>query len=361
MLNERFACFAPGWFINDKDPVYQAAWKRFYLAKSLPTEGNGWVTGTNLVVMTSTGRLLAGKMKYGDRTSLASALLGVLNSYARLPEADRLAASVESEPRPVPEPPPGGLVLTIYDRPLANAGGAYRLPQGDDLGGIRTHAPSGQRSSLWLTKEEAAALIPPKPAKGQTHSLPASLVKRICLYGLWPQTLWVVEHSWQPDSLRDGRLAVIVEEVSPKTVRLRVHGFAELSAKSRLRIYPTGKFAKDLENRYDAWLEGTIVYDRMREKIVRWDMVALGDYTGAMFTTREKDGKRTGDDQWREATAESPMPLAFAFELDETAYETPPERRRPRSFVHAYIFRNRERFYWEPDQWLADWTRRGKR
>ena len=31
LLNEKFVCFAPGWFINDKDEVYQAAVALYYL------------------------------------------------------------------------------------------------------------------------------------------------------------------------------------------------------------------------------------------------------------------------------------------------------------------------------------------
>jgi hypothetical protein len=61
---------------------------------------------------------------------------------------------------------------------------------------------------------------------------------------------------------------------------------------------------------------------------------------------------------WQEATREAPLPLAFAFEIDSTAYDLPPERRRPRSFMHAYIFQNREEHYWDPDKWLEDWKKR---
>jgi hypothetical protein len=104
-----------------------------------------------------------------------------------------------------------------------------------------------------------------------------------------------------------------------------------------------------------------LVFDRAQKRVTQWDMVALGDYTGAMFTTLEKDGRRVGDTQWREATREAPAPLGFAFELDKTAYENTPDRRRPRSFVHAYIFRDREQFYWDPDRWAEDWIKSGKR
>jgi hypothetical protein len=343
------------------DEVYQAAWKRFYVAKSEPTEGNGWVRASQLVVMTSAGRLLAGDA-YDSKTGKADLVQGlnqVLDAYGKLPEEQRRPTAVEGEIKPVPAPPEGGLVLTIYDRLLGrSAEGEYRLPEGTDLAGLRTHAPAGQRSSLWLTAEEHQSLMPENPQVGQSFTIPEKLTRRICLYGLWPQTLWVVEHAWQPDSLREGELKLTVEEVAPNSVRMRLHGSILMSVPSRLRRYPTSEYVKDLENRYDAGLEGVVEYDPAARKITRWDMVALGGYSGAMFTTREENGQRIGDDQWREATLEDPAPLGFAFELDPTAYRSTPERRRPRSFVHAYIFRDRDEFFWDPDKWLEDWKRR---
>jgi hypothetical protein len=257
---------------------------------------------------------------------------------------------VDGEIRPQSPPPPGGLVLTIYDRPLGrDTHGTYRLPEGADFGGLRTHAPHGQRSSLWLTREECTALIPREPQQGQTHPVQARLAKRIWLYGLVPQTLWVVEESWKPDSVRDGELMVTVEDVSPENLRLRLHGSVLLSGPGVLHTWPDRKFIKNVENRYDARLEGVVVYDRSRQRITRWNLTALGDYRGRWFA---------GHKGWQEATAEAPLPLGFAFELDATAYELPPERRRPRSFMHAYMFRAAEEHYWDPDKWLQDWGKR---
>jgi hypothetical protein len=310
--------------------------------------------------MTASGRLLSGAMKYGDRRSLAPALEQVLKDYSRLPDGERRPEKVESEVKPVPAPPAGGAVLTIYDRPLGRVEGTYRLPKERDLGGLRTEAPAGQRSSIWLTRDECQSLIPKTPQAGQSNRVDATLAKRILLYGLWPQTLWVVEYEWRADSLREGELHTTVVEVSASSIRLRIHGSSVLATPSRLKVYPTGKFAKELENRYEAHLEGVLVYDRERQRIVQWDMVALGDYTGVMFTTREENGKNIGDTQWREATRDAAVPLAFSFELDKEAYEATPERRRPRSFVHAYIFREREQFYWEPAKWEQDWHRRNQ-
>lgn len=340
MLNEKFVCFAPGWYINTDDPVYAAAWKRFYLDQSRPDEGDGWLRGTQLVLMTSSGRLLAGSMKYGDRKGLDKALEEVLDVYAKLPEAERRAKAVEGEVKPQSPPPQDGLVLTIYDRPLGrSAEGRYRLPEGDDLGGLRTEAPAGQRSSLWLTAEECRSLIPPDAKPSQSYPVPTKLAKRIWLYGLVPQTLWVVEGTWSADSVREGDLQCTVQEVTPKQLRIRVHGSVVLVGMSGHEGF------REVEKRYDARLEGVIVYDRMQNRIAKWDMAALGDYTGEWFA---------GHVRWQAAKPSGPLPLAFAFELDETAYTLPPERRRPRSFIHAYIFREREDYFWDPEKWQAE-------
>lgn len=306
--------------------------------------------GTQLVMMTSSGRLLSGTIK--DRNSLAQGLQEVLDAYAKLPEAERHPnpKSVEGVIKPQPLPPAGGLVLTIYDRPLGKSEkGEYRHPEGKDFGGFRTHAPQGQRSSLWLTAEECKSLIPADPQKGQTVAVPTKLAKRIWLYGLVPQTLWVVEESWKANSVRDGDLKVTVEDVSPQTVRLRMHGSVLLSGPGVLHEWPTHKFIKNVENRYDARLEGVVVVDRAQQKIVRFDLTALGDFTGRWFA---------GEKGWKEATPAAPLALGFAFEVDPTAYDLPPERRRPRSFMHAYIFQSREEHYWDPTKWEEDWKKR---
>lgn len=308
------------------------------------------MTGTQLVLMTSSGRLLSGTVK--DRNGLASALEEVLAAYHKLPESKRRASSIEGDIRPQAAPPAGGLVLTIYDRPLGKNAGRYRHPEGADQGGFRTHAPHGQRSSLWLTEAEIQSLIPQNPHRGQTHKIDAKLAKRIWLYGLVPQTLWVVEETWRPDSVRSGELEVIVEDVSVESLRLRLRGSVLLAAPSVLHEWPTRKFIKNLENRYDANLEGVLVYDRKARKITRFDVAALGDYVGRWFA---------GNNGWKEATADRPIPLAFAFEVDDTAYELPAERRRPRSFMHAYVFQAKEGHYWDPDKWLEDWRARQKK
>ncbi len=298
--------------------------------------------------MTSSGDLLQGSVK--GRDGLEKGLQEVLEAYAKLPESKRRPKLVDGEVKPQPEPPTNGLVLTIYDRPLVrDAKYLYRLPDGDDFGGLRTHAPHGQRSSLWLKEEEWKSLVPRDPKVGQVFKAPTKLAKRIWLYGLVPQTLWVVEESWRPDSVQAGELLVTVEAVSAQTVRLRMHGSVLLSAPGVLHTWPERKFVKNIENRYDARLEGVLEFDRVKNKITRFDVASLGDFSGRWFA---------GNKGWQEATRAAPLPLGFAIELDPTAYDLAAERRRPRSFMHAYIFRGQEAHYWDPDLWLDEWKKR---
>ena len=168
----------------------------------------------------------------------------------------------------------------------------------------------------------------------------------------WPRvprgTAAELEEMWKADAVREGELFASVVEATAETVRLRLYGSVLLASPGILHTWPDHKFIKNIENRYSARLEGEVIFDRARNRISRFDVVVLGDFSGRWFA---------GEKGWKEATVESPLALAFAFELDTTAFDLPPERRRPRSFVHAYIFRTREDHYWDPEAWLTDWNK----
>lgn len=355
MLDERFVPFAPPWG-GTNGTWFDVAWKRFWkhatrdereMAGGETRLGSGWVIGSPFVVVTSAETSISARRRPDE--GVEATLKRVADAYAKLPKEQRLGKKLAGPNKPMPAPPPGGLVLTTYDRPVVRqADGTYRLPRGDDINrdATRLAAPAGQRGTLWLTAEEWRSLIPASPKKGEVRAVPAKLAKRIALFGIWPQSLWVVEGGWWPDSLRQGKLEMTVQEVTPQAVRLRVSGDILLVGKNRHT-----REVKEGEIRYDARLEGVIVYDRAKKAITRWDMVALGDYTGEWFA---EDGAR-----WREAKPEAPLRLGVSFELDRTDYDFP-ERRRPRGFVHGYVFRGdkppdlRERYYWDPDKWAAD-------
>lgn len=179
--------------------------------------------------------------------------------------------------------------------------------------------------------------------------MPASLTKRLLLIHLHPQTAFVLEQTWRPTSWQKGELNLTVEAVSPQEVRLRVHGSVLLEDKPQFKLNPPPQDLKDLLNRYDARVEGVLVYDRSKEKIVRWDMAVLGDYTGVWRDYR-KDRERN--------CCVAPVPMGFTFELDPSDYEVPPERRRARSFMLNYVFQGREPWYFDPVKWEEDWRKR---
>jgi hypothetical protein len=79
-----------------------------------------------------------------------------------------------------------------------------------------------------------------------------------------------------------------------------------------------------------------------------WELVALSDYIGIRCRA-----------QWH--GPDSPMRLGFAFKLDRSDYDLHPERRRPRSMVHAYTFKNKAQYYWDPEKWEEDWKKQQKR
>jgi hypothetical protein len=153
--------------VNSKDPVYEAAWARFYRSKPLPTEGSGWLRTTQLVMMTAAGRLLEGTVKGKD--GMAPALREVLTATrkSRKRSVDR---KVEGEVRRSSRPRPR-MVLTIYDRPLAARAGRLRLPEGTDLGGRRTEA-SGASAVALADRRGMRVADPAGSKKGQTVPFP---------------------------------------------------------------------------------------------------------------------------------------------------------------------------------------------
>jgi hypothetical protein len=272
--------------------------------------------------------------------------------YAQLPESARKPArAIEDANRPLPLPPPAGLVLTIYDVPI--------LPTDDGFCscGGKPGVPGPQRQSLWLTEAEWKSLLPDNPRPGATTVVPSQLVKRICLFGMRSATAWHVEHFWDPDSVRRGEIKLTTLEATAASVRLRVHGSVLLLKKSRIRTRSDSQIETppDLEDRYDARVEGLLVYDRRQQKITRWEMVVLGDHQGAYWPNINAKPRRN-------FTSE-PVALGFAFELDQSDYELPAERRRQAPYLVAHTFKGpqRQAFYWDVERWETAWKKQQKR
>jgi hypothetical protein len=378
LLNDKFIPYVKHWGWG-RNPGYDA-FRKGITEKIKP---NGGLTvyilqGTPFVICTATGRPLGSKSVGGNP---AAGLKKVLEDYAKRPEAERRPAQpIADANHPVPLPPEGGLVLTVWDRFLIrDAKGLYALPASNHGGWVmplgngryvptswtewRNNgepfavqvAPAAQRNSFWLQEAEWRALVPQSPKVGQTNPLPERLTKRISLYALWCSQAWQGGNPWEGDSIRQADLKLTVQEATSQTVRLRIHGTVLLVHEK----YNPGHNVKDaakrfkvpanfeMDNRYDVGVEGTIVYDPARKRITRWDMVALGDYSGY--------------NSYGASPVTPRIPYGHCFELDQSDYEVPAELRRPKPYVLLYQFAAKPDFYWIPEKYQEDWRKHNKK
>jgi hypothetical protein len=194
-----------------------------------------------------------------------------LELFQKLPEADR-------QPRPedlpaawskagYPAPPKGGVVLKLHARTfgLEDGGKVHPFP----------HSGSPMLDFLWMTEAEAKELVPRSPRKGDSFAMPGWFARRLRNYRLLTEaisgslpTRVLSRHPEKAPSL-----ALTVEEVSAREVRLRLHG-----------SLPIRYAGWDIQNRrvaagdYDCEYEfvGHVTYDRGKESFTRFDLVALG-------------------------------------------------------------------------------------
>jgi hypothetical protein len=352
VLNEKFVPFAPAWEGGHGSYDWWKEVMKENFADHFKKGQERTVPGTMMWTVTSAGQTVPAHKATRKKDDLAGTLRQVAEMYAALPESERKPAkAIVDENRPMPLPPPGGLVLTIYDVPLLPAESG--LCSGSGSRGI----PGPQRQSLWLTEAESKSLLPEDPRPGTTLEVPSKVVRRICLFGLRPATAWHVEHFWDPDSVRRGDIKLTIVEATAANVRMRVHGSVLLGKKSGIKTRPDSRIPTppDLDDRYDARLEGLLEFDPKQKKITKWEMVVLGDHQGAYWPNI---GGPTSCNFTKE-----PVALGFSFHLDQSDYELPAERRRQAPYLVAHTFKgpHRQAYYWDLDKWEADWKKQQKR
>jgi hypothetical protein len=367
LVNEKFVPFAPRFGQPSNRYPW---WKELSRVKNRP-KGVGIddavIPGSPFWVATSAGYRVGAANRcqraVPGKQVLAANLKVFLQDYAMLPKSERRPAqSIEDANLSEPPPPPGGLVLISYDRPLLRDGkGRYLSLAGPNSSSknLFQHIPwqpGAQLDAFWLTKEECLSLIPKNPQKGQTISVPPGLTKRIGYFGLTIRSAWQEGYQWRPGSFQHGDLKVTVESVSPKAVQLRLHGSILMTSKVR---YWDGMdktaLNDDLQNRYDAGLEGQLVYDPVQKRFTRWDMIVLGDFVGASLANNWMGPNKKDRD-----IAKRPLPIATSFEIDWNNYEVPPEYRRTTPHMLWWLADqagNRD-YYFHPDKWEENWKKR---
>jgi hypothetical protein len=165
-----------------------------------------------------------------------------LEKWKALPKDERAPGAVQvSEPGAIDAkrtgltPPPGVLILTIYQRAFMRDRDKLRYVTGKDLWhdevGNKTEAiwdrdypghlttPQAQPDHMWLTEAEWKALMPAEARPGDQVALPAGLAARLVRWHLNPLTVYGETNSLGPKEVRAAELKLTVEDVTPKKVR----------------------------------------------------------------------------------------------------------------------------------------------
>src|SRR5262245_28644774 len=243
----------------------------------------------------------------------------VLEAFRKLPESERgpgavKVADLQPSERLIPAPPQDGLVLKVHARYLSrDSQGELRYADVEDFplmgktsdrrGWLLFLQPNTEY--MWLTADEAKSLVPPKVVKGGEFAIPSSLVERMGRFHLTPRRAMTSEGGiLSKKDIKTAKLALIVDDVSPERLRLRFTGF----------VHTGTTFDKDkattpngpLGFGFKAPLHGVAEFDRVKNRFVRFDLIALGEVWG-----------RWGDANGKSLFVERPgsTPFSFAFEL----------------------------------------------
>jgi hypothetical protein len=190
-----------------------------------------------------------------------------------------------------PSPPPNGLIINVYARSLRRGdGGRFEYYRGK-----ADSTREAGRDHLWLTESEWQSLLPTRPEAGHTQAVSGVIVDRLCLRYLI--TLAGVGGFGGPrsrDSLYARELHVTVEQISPESLQLRLHGSCRVAT-----ARPEALIAETNDKGDYYQLLGYLKYDVAKKAITRFDLIAFSE-TGYYDT----------DSAIKLAT-----PLAIAFQL----------------------------------------------
>jgi len=227
---------------------------RFFREKLKVPSFNGFMA------VTPNGRILNGE-PYLDLV-----LKRGLEQWNALPEEERRPGLKLDDLGPVDRayelaPPPGGLILRASIRALSRDGkGQLYRPAKVDLEnpGAPPIESQAQRDHLWLTSEEAAALVPPQATRGLHGTVPAFFTDRLCRFYLKDSATCIPGTATAKFGVYTGRLTFGVEEAAPALLRLRLQGSARGEG-------PDFRF------------EGIFEYAPARKAFTRMDLVAYSE------------------------------------------------------------------------------------
>lgn len=255
----------------------------------------------------------------------------VLEKFRALPDAERAAGAVRvadlaEEDRLIPAPPLGGMVLRVHARYLTREQDELRYARVEDFP-LMGDTPDERRTwrlflepnteYLWMTAAEWKSLIPADAAQGDKRDIEPWLAERLARFHLTPRRAMTSEGGiLRKEDIQAARLSAVVEEVTPRRIRLRLAGFIHTGTTfdEAKATTPNGP----LEFGFQTPLHGLIEYDRERQTITRFDLIAPGEVWG-----------RWGDANNNSLFIERPGSTPFGFALELADAGTPTERIPP--------------------------------
>jgi hypothetical protein len=272
---------------DDREGAYYRA-----VTRQGPLKGAGGTTRQGVYCFTASGKLLT-YQNGGDAKVMLEVLRLALVRWKALPAAQRrpgafkVPARGKVDPNYTRTPPPGGLVLNVFTRILDEDGKGGYVKGTCDAG----FGDQAARDHLWLTKAEWEGLVKADAKKGQAFPMPAPLAERLLRFHMLDNTRGEPIY-WGKDEVRKQALTWTVEEADARVVRLKLTGSALLA---------TAADPARANRGFDLHVLGHLHYDRARQAITRFDVVAVGEHWGnGPFTRPPRPGRK---------------PLGLAFEL----------------------------------------------
>lgn len=247
--------------------------------------------GGNLVAVTAAGEVLETNWNVGRAWDTWLAL----PAEARQPGAVKVPPAEDESETPltgrggrlirVPDPPEDALIVKLHLRALSRDADGLRHMRRDDIPGEH-HMKNKQNyydanpDYMWLRKDEWMTLVPQDPQVGQTLDVPEVVSERIFRFHLNPTLVFGETNGLRKEDIRDGRLTLTVTKVTPKSIAMRLDGFAKLG--SDFATADAAAKQKRTSPGYEPQVLGYLEYDRKGGRFRRFDMVALGDTYGQL-------------------------------------------------------------------------------
>lgn len=249
-----------------------------------------------------------------------------LKGWRDLPERERTPGAVQvagagKVDAKVPTPPPGALILQVYESRLTrDVQGEVQRRDKHETFSWGEYEPG--RDQIWLSETEWKALVPADPKKGKRLALPTSVAGRM----IARMTDWSEANGahWESSHVRSQDLTLVVEDVSASIVRLRLDGSVRLAQDAPKEAVRYSPKLRPLHHedpkafaRYDGQVLGYLSFDLDKKAFTRFDVVSLGEYVGPLLNPY-----RTEDRQ--NLYLVKPCPLGITFEIARPGLVVPP-------------------------------------